>query len=81
MTGLEELPVVHVVREGKEKVERELFGGVREQIRWTGGVMVTESVEKLSGTGGWGIGSIAKCNLHLEPCFMHRNKRIDCGKD
>ncbi len=60
-------------------MERELIGGVREWIRWTEDVMDTESVEKLSGTGGRGNRSIAKCNLNLELCFRHRNKGTIVG--
>ncbi len=49
---IEILPVVPVVREGMDKVGKELVSMVREWVDWIGVVSARESVRRLSGTSG-----------------------------
>jgi hypothetical protein len=49
---IEILPVVPVVRDGVDKLGRELVSMVREWVEWIGVVSERESVRRLSGTSG-----------------------------
>jgi hypothetical protein len=49
---IEVLPVVPVVREGLDRMGRELVSLLREWVDWIGVVSERESIRKLSGTGG-----------------------------
>jgi hypothetical protein len=51
-TGIEILPVVPVVREGMDKVGRELIGMPREWVAGIGEMSGRVSLKRLSGTGG-----------------------------
>jgi hypothetical protein len=79
-TGIEVLPVVPVVRDGMDKVGRDLIGMMREWVNWIGETSGRESVCKLSGTSGReseteaGTGTV----FQWKPTFMMRT--IENGK-
>jgi hypothetical protein len=75
-TGIEVLPVVPVVRDGMDKVGRELIGMLRESVEWIGVKSGRESVSKLSGTSGRESETVTETEtvFQWKPTFLLRTK-------
>jgi hypothetical protein len=75
-TGIEVLPVVPVVRDGMDKVGRELIGMLREWVEWIGVKSGRESVSKLSGTSGGECETVTETAtvFQWKPSFLLRTK-------
>jgi hypothetical protein len=79
---IEILPVVPVVREGMDKVGRELVSMVREWVDWIGVVGERESVRRLSGTSGRECEQQGEGRVFMwKPSFQMKVKDGKTGKE
>jgi hypothetical protein len=77
---IEVLPVVPIVREGLDRLGRELISMVREWVEWIGVVSGRESVMRLSGTSGREFEKEGEEKVFMwKPSFHMKTKDVRTG--